>query len=447
MSGKDAGGLLMNVKWLVILFSSFLSLLQILEATPQPKNETLGTAELVKNLKDSAEAKNDSKPKGIPSPNAEDLITNVKKAAEVAKSESDTKKLASTKIQKQKGPLKKEKDQHYFGDLADHRYAFVKKHGLTIAIGNVAQQGKLNAYPDKETALKWSSTLRTADIMTRLTSPENKSKIAQISNSFKEIIDSAIDVEKKAEKIKDISQSTKKTWGNMGLKVKEIVYKPSKFFNNLPFPSFVIENFYEFSNRMRSSFESLFAGSANTKRPGIVTTQEVELGDKTKKFDNFFSEIAEKYKYGMILPSFIPEGEPTTCSVTFYDKKIYSNLVDDSKIQEIEKQFRDLFKLSKEKDPTKLTVAALQDKKTKKVIYVINIHANYGVTNNNPDIYPKLKTILDTTPNLIVAGDFNIQEKNKEWFNDFNKDKFLIWETPDILDKTLDGIFFSSQMD
>lgn len=103
-----------------------------------------------------------------------------------------------------------------------------------------------------------------------------------------------------------------------------------------------------------------------------------------------------------------------------------------------------------QKDETKLNVSAFIRRADSMVIFVVNIHAGYGPSNESPKIYEQMALLLNRMPNLIIAGDFNVQEAKRDWFTPLfptQREILLTPEPEEIGNPTWDAVFMSPSPD
>lgn len=342
---------------------------------------------------------------------------------------------------------------------SDHRqFELTNKDGdITVSELNVSATSVLTMF-GKPVKIIWSTTYRTPEHLTMLKEKNNVPKFEAFGKELAAIAaDASKPVKERNAAIEAAANNFSKTLTDMGFTVRRVEMTVSKTFNPdvkpvdlkknfdnyVQQPSFILETFEEFSDRMDKGFAALLGAS-----PIFAAAQEVDLG--RPDFDGLFAKLAAKHRrFGFIKPENIVPGQPGSVAVSFYNKLRYEPVAD-ANLGSIRAFFENLF--FNIKDATKLNIAALKSKKGDDLYYFVNIHAPYLVkpdgTPFGKEIYPLLRKALDTIPNLVVAGDLNLRYDNEGWVKDAFKGfkgSHKLQLTPEPMapvgNPTFDGIF------
>jgi hypothetical protein len=168
----------------------------------------------------------------------------------------------------------------------------------------------------------------------------------------------------------------------------------------------------------------------STRNRPFVCLQEVEINNyDMSALDNLlmkpndgrpsFDDLSNIY--GEIMPQFgnINTPELQSCAVTLYDKTKYE-ILNDRRQDSVIKMIYDLINpyvldipISVRKN-NKLNIAAFRNRFDNKCIYVINIHADFGLMNNRDKLNKFLNNIELLTKifgdRLYISGDFNVKK-------------------------------------
>lgn len=312
-------------------------------------------------------------------------------------------------------------------DFSDHNVLSHNKTPTKVVQLNVAQLGRLKLFPNSSTeeGFNWSSTLRTVPILKLL--GEKKDELSELGKRLFRIAqdESISSVSEKNEKMATEAENLKSELQLLGFTVKDFILSPHKIFNPtanskdlwqkpgefIHGPSYMLENIESYQKRMANAYYAMFKDT-----PDIVTAQEIELGELDGiNFTDLFSSIMENYPvYSYEKPVLQAKGSVTT-TMTFYNKKIFENVSNthEYKINILRDAFKKMFADS----DLSLQIHALKILEATEPFFVVNLHANYTLANKR-EAYKQLNEILLTNPGIIVAGDFNLQLKNRAYLND-----------------------------
>ncbi len=362
---------------------------------------------------------------------------------------------------------------------SDHSILCVKErahNGLKVCNLNVAQPGKLTTYGTCQKVV-CSSSLRTVTLLSLL--HDKKAEIdALLCDRMSEVMtDSKLSVQEKNDKIKTIADEAYEDLVKLGFDdIKPAVYWPARSFNPganpadmkrnpdlyIKAPVFILEDDDLFKNRMKRAYEAALKNDAD-----IYTFQEVELGNSfydnivyvnigtpTLVFGDTSSLTIETEDYDIDMADY-PKVEDVTssCVMTVVNKKRMS-VVDDDRTESIYSIFKELFNVT---DNSKLRVTPVQNKLTQQTRFVVNAHVGYWDANKSSETYLILRKILDNFPEIIFAGDLNLQVSKQEWINhafggnDQWKGTHDIIATPEIVlgnkaNPTFDVVFIGKQV-
>ncbi|CAK7994575.1 Hypothetical protein POVR1_LOCUS99 [uncultured virus] len=324
-------------------------------------------------------------------------------------------------------------------EYSDHTVLKLKTDSLSITQLNVAQLGRFQLFPNERVTegFNWSSTLRTVTILKQLA--EKKPELTVLGFRLLAI---ANDPEKSvAEKNASIKSEAVKLLveiNDLGFSVKSFRMNPSKLFNKgvspnllwatpdnyIQSPDFVLEDTESFHQRMKAGFDVMLSDGAD-----IVAAQEMEFGTADGiNFTEVHDGLLQTYElYDVVTPD---EKRLATTTATYFRKDIFKNVTADH--LEAEKDLKTELKCFGESD-LKTHVVFLEHLASKKVVAVVNIHADYSKANTEVP-WKTLRGLFNKHQNLIVSADFNLTLANEQFFRgpfeDF-KGQYTILPTPE----------------
>lgn len=328
---------------------------------------------------------------------------------------------------------------------------------------NAGEPGNFKMFPNEILPFVWSATYRHGMILENIST--KKEDLTRLGQQFLNIVqdqDPTLSIAQKNAMIAHKANEIIPTLNSLGFPVKSFVMLPSKLFQPtvppaelwknpesdtyLKEPSYFLENPDSYLQRSKLGYQISFEGN-----PDIVTLQEVALGnsdglDLTGTFLETMKNYSD-YEYKMPPMSGVKK---IATPLTFYNKEVLCDVsnVCMPKITELREKMKAF-----QPDDAKIVIHALYHLMFRETIYVINIHGDYNYANNyNPRMkwttengpWDMLKELLNTTPNLIVAGDFNLQKQNKKYYDhvvDGFKGKHMLTQTPESVNPTYDMIF------
>jgi exonuclease III len=314
--------------------------------------------------------------------------------------------------------------------LADHNVLVHNGKYIVVQL-NVAQHGKMSLFPknNQYTEFYFSPVFRHP--ITMRMAKENKTLISinsEINKIHEELINDVNKIclsqendEEKAmlinQKILKFNESFEKIMkincktNGCSDELLKMIKNPMKF-------SYDLESNEKFLERMtRINTDLLY-----TKQPDFVCLQEVEI--KNKHMTVLDSLMDEKYE--AVLPTFGNLNTQTlqSCAITLYNAEKYQpyDTADSTKLEIITKIFNLMYKTTNDSqigNNNKINVMAFENIHTKMNIYMINIHADFTLTNNlrgNKTNLINLMTTIDSLfkifgNKLCICGDFNIMKK------------------------------------